>query len=79
MCALVLLIIEFDTHWLLDKSDIEIQFILIYYISLRSVMVSAVRNGHDKSEFKAWMRLFAFHIALIPLEKIGIQLIILHG
>ena len=36
----------------------------------RSVMVIVVGNGH---EFKSWTRLIAFHIALIPLGKVGIQ------
>ena len=39
----------------------------------RSVMVIVVRNGHSDS-FKSRTRLIAFHIALIPLGKVGIQL-----
>ena len=35
------------------------------------VMVIVVGNGH---EFKFWTRLIAFHIALIPLGKVWIQL-----
>ena len=34
------------------------------------VMVFAVRKGARRHEFKSWTRLIAFHISLIPLEKI---------
>ena len=40
----------------------------------RGVMVIVIGNGHDWYEFKSWMRLIAFHIALIPLGKVWIQL-----
>ena len=36
----------------------------------RGVMVIAVGNGTRRHEFKSWMRLIAFHIALIPLGKV---------
>ena len=32
------------------------------------------RKGTRRHEFKSWMRLIAFHIALIPLGKVWIQL-----
>ena len=38
------------------------------------VMVIAVGNGHDDTSFKSWTTLIAFHIALIPLGKVWIQL-----
>ena len=31
----------------------------------RDVIVLVVGNGHSELEFESWMRLFAFHIALI--------------
>ena len=37
------------------------------------VMVIVVGNGHGDT-FKSWTRLIAFHIALIPLGKVWIQL-----
>ena len=39
----------------------------------RCVMVIVVGNGHD-DKFKSWTRLIAFHIALIPLGKVRVQL-----
>ena len=38
------------------------------------VMVIVVGNGHVWHKFKSWTRLIAFHIALIPLGKVWIQL-----
>ena len=38
------------------------------------VMVIVVGNGRSELEFKSWTRLIAFHIALIPLGKVWIQL-----
>ena len=36
-------------------------------------------NGYTRRhEFKSWTRLIAFHIALIPLGKVSIQLFSLH-
>ena len=32
------------------------------------------RNWTRRHEFKSWTRLMAFHIALVPLGKVGIQL-----
>ena len=40
----------------------------------RSVMVIVVGNEHDDVSSKSWTRLIAFHIALIPLGKVWIQL-----
>ena len=40
----------------------------------RGVMVIVVGNGHGDTRFKSWTRLVAFHMALIPLEKVWIQL-----
>ena len=42
----------------------------------RGVMVIIIGNGH---KFKSWTRLIAFHIALIPLGKVWIQLFSLQG
>ena len=40
----------------------------------RRVMVIVVRKWTRRHEFKTWTRLIAFHIALIPLGKVWIQL-----
>ena len=42
----------------------------LYFGSARGVLFIVLGNGH---EFKPWMRLIAFHIALIPLGKVCIQ------
>ena len=40
----------------------------------RGVIVIVVRQWTRRHEFKSWTRLIAFHIALIPLGKVWIQL-----
>ena len=42
--------------------------------SARGVMVIVAGNGHDDTSSNSLTRLIAFHIALIPLEKLWIQL-----
>ena len=36
-------------------------------------IVDIIVGNMQQHEVKSWMRLSAYHIALIPLEKIGIQ------
>ena len=51
---------------------------LMWYIKANrgacDVMVIVVGNGYGNTSSKYWMRLIAFHIALIPLGKVWIQL-----
>ena len=47
---------------------------LSVYGGARGVMVIVVGNGTWRPEFMSWTRLIAFHIALIPLGKVWIQL-----
>ena len=46
----------------------------ISLVGARGVMVIIVGNGHGKTSSKSWTRLLAFHIVLIPLGKVWIQL-----
>ena len=43
------------------------------YIS-RGVMIIVVGNGHGDTSSNTWTKPIAFHIALIPLGKVWIQL-----
>ena len=36
---------------------------------VRGIMIIIVENWAQRTEFKTWARLFAFHITLIPLGK----------
>ena len=45
-----------------------------WQVGARGVMVIIVGNGHGDTSSKTWTRLVAFHIALIPLGKVWIQL-----
>ena len=57
---------------LLLRVKIDLEAIAIKkYEGARGVMVIVVENGHGD---KSWTRLIAFHIALIPLGKVWIQL-----
>ena len=42
----------------------------LYYVHI----VIVVGNGHGDTSSKSWTRLIAYHIALIPLGKVWIQL-----
>ena len=48
-------------------------YIYIYCGGTRGVMGYRRRKWRWRHEFKSWTRLIAFHIALIPLEKVWIQ------
>ena len=45
-----------------------------YLYRARGVIAIVVGNTTRRHEFKSWTRLIAFHIALIPLGKVWIQL-----
>ena len=75
------------TSWWWSSSSLrKFQFILMYILDIRlRINCPILRrctwcNGYRRRtwtwrhEFKPWMRLIAFHIALIPLGKVWIQL-----
>ena len=55
---------------------------MYYYLNVRKIDerwlwcngLLSYENGHGDTSFKSWTRLITFHIALIPLGKIWIQL-----
>ena len=42
----------------------------MFFGGAHGLMVIVVGNGHDDTSSNTWMRLIAFHIALIPLGKV---------
>ena len=57
------------------KNGHKINIIKFVVGSARGVMVIVEGNGHGDMSSKPWTRLIVFHIALIPLGKVWIQLI----
>ena len=60
-----------------EEWDVVISEFNVPYDKLEStscIMVMIEGNGLGHTEFKTWTKLFAFHIGVIPLGKVGIQL-----
>ena len=70
---------ENECNSLTSKHKITLNRLTLFPFFSRSLWFNGYRKKWTcQSEFKSWTRLFAFHIALISLEKVWIQWFSLH-
>ena len=65
-----------DTEWEINETEVgnEMEIFIIYTRRCPWCNGYRRRNWTRRHEFKSWTRLIAFHIALIPLGKVWMQL-----